>query len=148
MIRQNMAGLQAEISGLSATRVVGRVISVRGNALRISGLSDLAQIGDRIFIHRRAGDTLAGEVIQLEAAALLVLPDEAPDGVALGDRVVLGEQAVIAPADSWLGRIIDPFGQPLDEKPLLRGAGIRPLRSDPPSAARRRAMGARLESGM
>ncbi|WP_297772890.1 FliI/YscN family ATPase [uncultured Roseovarius sp.] len=148
MIRQNMAGLQAEISGLRATRMVGRVISVRGNALRISGLSDLARLGDRIVIHRRAGGILAGEVIQLEAAALLVLPDDAPEGVALGDRVILGDRAVISPADSWLGRIIDPFGEPLDGRPLLRGAGILPLRADPPPPARRRAMGTRLESGM
>lgn len=148
MIRQDMAGLQAEISALRPTRLIGRVCLVQGNALRISGLSAIARLGDRIVIQRRLGGTLAGEVIQLEAASLVVLPDDSPDGVALGDRVVLGHAESIAPSNSWLGRIIDPFGEPLDGRPLLRGAEIRALRTDPPAPARRRALGERLETGM
>lgn len=148
MIGQDMAGLQAEIAELQPQRVVGRVSDVRGNALRVSGLSAHARLGDRVLIRCSAAAPLEGEVIQLEAGSVLVLPDIAPDGIALDDRVVLGCPDAIAPSINWLGRIIDPFGRPLDGRPLLRGAESRPLRAAPPCPARRRALGPRLETGM
>ncbi|KJS40683.1 MAG: ATP synthase [Roseovarius sp. BRH_c41] len=148
MIRQDMAGLRAEISALRPIRMMGRVSAVQGNALQISGLSSEARLGDRVVVQRRSDGELHGEVIRLEAASLVVLPDTSPDGVALGDRVILGQENSVAPSHSWLGRIIDPFGQPLDGRPLLRGANIRALRADPPAPTRRRTLGARLETGM
>jgi len=148
MIRNNLDSLHAEISSLRAVRTVGRVSSVQGNTLRVSGLSSAARLGDRVRIQTRAGVILTGEVLQLETASLLILPDSAPEGVALGDRVLLLEAATIAPAASWIGRIIDPLGEPLDGRPLLRGPEPRALRADPPAPARRRALGPRLETGM
>ena len=143
-----IAGLQAEISTLSAAHVVGRVLSVQGGLLRVSGLSASARLGDRVTVGLRGGGALAGEVLQLDAAALLVLPDAAPEGVALGDRVRLLGPAEIAPSDGWIGRVIDPLGVPLDGRPLMRGSRSRSLRAPPPAPARRRALGARLETGM
>jgi flagellum-specific ATP synthase len=148
MQRQDMAALRAEISSLRVSRVMGRVSAVQGNTLRISGLSSEARLGDRVDIRRRSGAPLTGEVIRLEASSVMVLPDSSLEGVALGDRVILGEAESIAPSLGWLGRIIDPFGAPLDGRPLLRGAETRPLRADPPAPARRRTLGARLETGM
>ncbi|MDT8325894.1 MAG: FliI/YscN family ATPase [Roseovarius sp.] len=148
MNRNSLESLQAEISSLKAVRTVGRVSAVQGNTLRVSGLSASACLGDRVRIRTRAGAVLTGEVLQLETASLLILPDSAPEGVALGDRVLLLDAATIAPTASWIGRIIDPFGEPLDGRPLLRGPEPRALRADPPAPARRRALGARLETGM
>ncbi|MBC7164058.1 MAG: FliI/YscN family ATPase [Roseovarius sp.] len=142
-----LAGLRAEISGLRAAHPVGRVISVAGGLLRVGGLSRVARLGDRVRIVTARGP-LSGEVLQMEAAALLILPDEAAEGVALGDRVRLLGPSEIAPSEDWIGRVIDPFGVPLDGRPLLRGPGARPLRADPPAPARRRPLGARLETGM
>ncbi|HAW49021.1 MAG TPA: flagellum-specific ATP synthase FliI [Roseovarius sp.] len=143
-----MAALRAELSSLRMSRVMGRVSAVQGNTLRISGLSSEARLGDRVDIRRRSGAPLTGEVIRLEAASVMVLPDSSPEGVALGDRAMLGQAEFIAPSAGWLGRIIDPFGTPLDGRPMLRGAEARMLRADPPAPARRRALGVRLETGM
>ncbi|WP_339672682.1 FliI/YscN family ATPase [uncultured Roseovarius sp.] len=148
MQRQDMAALRAELSSLRMSRVMGRVSAVQGNTLRISGLSSEARLGDRVDIRRRSGAPLTGEVIRLEAASVMVLPDSSPEGVALGDRAMLGQAEFIAPSAGWLGRIIDPFGTPLDGRPMLRGAEARMLRADPPAPARRRALGVRLETGM
>ncbi|MFU8835844.1 MAG: FliI/YscN family ATPase [Roseovarius sp.] len=142
-----LAGLRAEISGLSAAYPLGRVISVAGGLLRVSGLSDVARLGDRVRILTVRGAML-GEVLQLDAAALVILPDEAAEGVALGDPVRLLGPSEIAPSDDWIGRVVDPFGLPLDDRPLLRGPKARPLRGDPPAPACRRPLGARLETGM
>ena len=53
--------------------------------------------------------------------------------------LALLEARGIAPADGWIGRIIDPFGNPLDGKPLLRGGRARRLRNPPPEPANRTA---------
>ena len=147
MAQAALAGLRAEIAGLSAAHPVGRGISVTGGLLRVSGLSRAARLGDRVQLQGARGP-LAGEAVQMEAAALLVLPDEAAEGVALGARVRLLGPAGIAPSDAWIGRVIDPLGRPLDGRPLLRGPVARRLHADPPAPARRRPLGARLETGM
>lgn len=148
MTKSGLACLQAEIATLRAERVIGRVRAVQGNTLKIGGLDHEARLGDRIRVVRRDGGRLSGEVQQLEEDGVLMLPDETPTGVSLGDRAALLEASTIAPADSWIGRIIDPYGQPLDSRPLLRGPEARPLRAAPPAAAQRKPLGDRLETGM
>ena len=63
-----LAGLHAEISGLSAAHAVGRVVSVARGLLRVSGLSGAARLGDRVRV-AAAQRALCGEVLQLEAHA-------------------------------------------------------------------------------
>ena len=148
MITSALASLQAEIATLDAVRIVGRVCAVEGSILKVTGLSGKARLGDRVRVHRRTGGHLSGEVLQMNENAVMILPDETPQGVALGDRVILAEASTIAPADSWIGRIVDPFGKPMDGRPLLSGPVARELRATPPAPARRRPLGERLETGM
>lgn len=148
MEKNRLGGLRAEISSLQAVRPVGRVSAVLGSTFRVSGLSAVARLGDRVRIQTRRGALLTGEILQIEAASILAMPDSNAEGLALGDRVLLLDGAGIAPAPDWIGRIIDPFGAPLDGRPILRGTVLRPVRADPPAPTRRRALGPRLETGM
>lgn len=147
MTADPLARLRAEIASLDAGHAIGRVTAARGQTIAVSGLSERARLGDRVRIARAAAP-LNGEVVQIDGATLTVLPEDVPEGVRLGDLVALTGAATLAPDDGWIGRIVDPFGRPLDGRPLLRGASARPLRADPPDPAARRAMGARLSTGM
>jgi flagellum-specific ATP synthase len=89
-----------------------------------------------------------GEIVRLSGEAAAILPDGPLDGVSVGDPVRLLAHPMIAPADGWIGRIVDPYGRPLDGRPLFRGPCPRPYRCAPPAAATRRPLGARLETGM
>ncbi|MCV3269896.1 FliI/YscN family ATPase [Roseobacter sinensis] len=140
-------GLTAQITELNPVRAIGRVVRVERGVVHVSGLAGKARIGDLVVIYRQ-GEPLSGEVLQLDGDMLVLLPDQAPDGVALRDRAALLESRGIAPSNAWVGRIIDPFGNPLDGKPLLRGAAARALRRAPPDAGARRSLGARLNTGM
>lgn len=140
--------LRAEISDLGSVRPVGRVAEVGGGTILASGLSARAALGDRVAIFTHGGQWLGGEVLALHPGRVTLLADGAADGVAIGDRVEMRGQAGIAPDNSWIGRIIDPFGQPLDGRALMRGAVDRLLRASPPPAAQRRRLGARLETGI
>lgn len=148
MSKTDLSCLQAEIATLQAVRILGRVRAVQGSTLRITGFGQEARLGDRIRVMRREGGWLSGEILQIDEDCVLMLSDEAPNGVSLGDRATLLQASDIAPTDNWVGRIIDPFGQPLDGRPLLRGPLARPLRADPPAATQRRTLGERLETGM
>ena len=86
--------------------------------------------------------------LQVDADAISMLPDAAPDGVALGNRVILQQMPEFAPSASWIGRVVDPFGRPLDGRPLLRGEGKRDLMASPPPAVDRKPLGARMSTGM
>ncbi|AZL59460.1 FliI/YscN family ATPase [Tabrizicola piscis] len=139
-------GLLAEIGVSTSVRRVGRIVETRRGLAEIAGL-DGAAIGDRVLIHSRDG-AAGGEVLRLTPGRCSVLPDASGDGMAIADRVELLGKADIAPDDSWIGRIVDPMGRPLDGLPLLRGAHPRPLRANAPAAATRRRLGGRLSTGV
>ncbi|MDY6859004.1 MAG: FliI/YscN family ATPase [Pseudomonadota bacterium] len=143
-----LTALGAALGGLRASRTIGRICGVQGETVSVSGLSDCGGIGDLVEIRRRCGTPLAGEVLGLQPGELTVFPDGPSEGLSMGDQVALKGAATIAPDQSWLGRVIDPLGNPLDGRPLLGGAHRRPLRSAPPPATHRRPLGERLETGV
>lgn len=148
MPRNELDSLRAELAQLRATRHIGRVCAVASGHLRIAGLERVARIGDRLRVLRPNGPTLEGEILGLGVDDVMMLPDAASDGIAMGDPVMLLGPAEIAPSNAWLGRVVDPAGAPLDGRPLMRGPMSRPLLADPPSPADRRGFGTRLETGM
>ncbi len=139
--------LTAEIAALDPVHDVGRVSEISGGQILARGLSRCASIGDQVEIRARSGGRVHGEVTALDGGSVSILPDSPPEGILIGDRVILMGPVSIAPHESWIGRIVDPAGQPLDGRPLLRGPAARPLRASPPPPARRRALGERLETG-
>ncbi|MFD2172956.1 FliI/YscN family ATPase [Rhodobacter lacus] len=140
--------LQAEIAEVGAVHPVGRVFEVGQGTILVSGLTTRATLGDRAQIHTRASGHFDAEVIALSRGGVTLLADGAVEGIAIGDRVEILGQAGIAPDDSWVGRIVDPFGRPLDGRPLLRGPVERNVRSAPPAAATRGRLGGRVETGL
>jgi flagellum-specific ATP synthase len=136
--------LLAEISVVRVTSPLGRVAEVARGSVLVVGLGQRAHQGDRVLI---AG-TLAGEVLTLTAKGALVLTEGSAEGLAIGAEVELQGPATLAPDNSWIGRIVDPFGRPMDGKPLLRGSTPRALRAAAPPAASRRRMGKRLSTSV
>ncbi len=140
--------LTARIAGLGAVHPVGRVAAVNGGLVAVAGLGEQAGIGDRLNIARRGAAPLPAEVVALTGDRAQALPDGPSTHVTIGDSVRLGAPPVFAPDDSWIGRIIDPSGMPLDGMPLTRGVLSRDIGAAPPPAANRRGLGARLSTGL
>ena len=136
-----------QIAELSPLRHFGQVTAIRAGAVQVTGLSRQASLGDRLRLHR-AGAELHGEVVGIDAQTLLVLPEGPLDGLSVGTEAEYLGTPVLMPGEAWVGRIIDPFGQPLDGRPLPRGPLARGFRSPPPPAAGRRRLGARLGTGL
>ncbi|TRW99459.1 FliI/YscN family ATPase [Paracoccus sp. M683] len=125
----------------------GRVSEIRAGIVGISGLSGRASVGDRVSlaVGRRQ---VAGEVVALAADRTSVLVEGNVDGLSIGIEAELISAPEIAPCDAWIGRIVDPLGQPLDGRPLPQGLESRPYRAAAPAAAGRRRLGARLKTGL
>ena len=142
------SALEANLANIKLTRPVGRVCEIRDGFIRVSGLNNRARIGDHLLLRRQTGDVLMGEVLRIDASSIGMLPGSTPDGVAIGDKVTLTEERVFAPAPHWIGRVIDPYGQPLDGKPLIQGGPGVDILQSPPPAAGRQALGHRIRTGL
>ncbi len=136
--------LVSEIATVAQTMRLGRVAEVARGTVVVTGLEGVAALGDRVQI----GAGLGGEVVSLRPDSVTVLTDSLSEGLAIGEAVRLRGQFGIAPDNSWIGRVIDPFGAPLDGRALFRGPVSRPLLAPAPAAATRRRFGERLETGV
>jgi flagellum-specific ATP synthase len=136
--------LVSEISTVTQSVRLGRVVEVARGTVIVRGLEDVATLGDRVQI----GQALGGEVVALRPDSITILTDSLAEGLSIGEVVRLRGQSGLAPDNSWIGRVIDPFGAPLDGRPLYRGPTPRPLLAPAPAAANRRRFGERLETGV
>lgn len=137
------AQVTAAIAGAMAPRDIGRVRSLDAGLVTARGLSRMVALGDRVCL-----GGIEGEVVGAAEDLAHILPDGPPAGLSPGDPVRHLGPVRIAPDDSWIGRIVDPFGRPLDGRPLLPGTDPRPLAGPAPAAAARRGLGARVETGL
>ncbi|WP_170336638.1 FliI/YscN family ATPase [Ruegeria arenilitoris] len=140
--------LKHELDRMTAVRHVGLVSGVANGVIEVAGLNKQARTGDRLTLQRREGPDLSGEVLHVDSDHIHMLPGAAPDGVSLGDRVCLEQSPAFAPGLHWLGRVIDPFGKPLDGKPLLAGVHSRDIMQSPPPAVARKPLGERMATGL
>lgn len=146
MASLDLESLRALIGTCGAVRPVGRISGIGQNTIEIAGGSADWRLGDRIRL--TGNPALTGEIVALHPQSVTALTDGPAEGSAIGDGVERLEQAGLAPHESWLGRIIDPFGVPLDGQPLTHGVCGRAVLAAPPPASRRRLWGGRLETGM
>lgn len=140
--------LKTAFNGITAVRHVGLVSGVARGVIEVTGLNAQARIGDQLTVQRCSGSELEGEVLYVDTSHIHMMPGAAPDGVSLGDRVILEPAPVFAPGAHWLGRVIDPFGRALDGKPMLPGAQDRDVAGSPPPAVDRKPLGDRLATGL
>ena len=120
---------------------------IHTSRVSVSGLCDVAQVGDRAIVKRAAMPPLQAEVVEVSSDAVILLPDAEPQGVAIGEKVALTGPVRLAPDKSWLGRVVDPLGRSLDDLCLMPGQKPFPINAPPPSATRRRGLGPRFSTG-
>lgn len=129
------------------TRIAGEVASITGLTLTVTGLTRALGIGERCMVAGRHGPVM-GEVVGLGPDGTHVLPFGSWDGVAAGVAVTACDAGdLIRPDASWVGRVMDALGRPLDGGGLLHdGPEARRVRAGPPPAFQRRRVGDRLDT--
>lgn len=144
----SLESLLAEVKATNPVRAIGRLANIGSGTVSVTGLSDVAALGDMVEIPSRGGKRLRGEVIRIDSESVIVLPEGLPEGLQIDDQVVLHGPEELSPDPSWLGRVIDPYGRAIDGGPILRGPRPYPLRGRSINPNDRRALGSRMETGM
>ena len=140
--------LRAAVAAMRPVRLFGQVTASHGQCVVLAGLAQDARLGDWVALKPDCDAPVSGEVVRLEGGSVHVFPNGDPSGLALGDWAELLGPRHLSPDESWVGRVIDPFGVPLDGRPLAMGPRARPVTSTPPPPAQRGRLGKRLETGM
>jgi flagellum-specific ATP synthase len=145
-----MAGhsLAEKIRSGDWVRRIGRIVRFIGLTLESTGPD--ARVGEICEIHARGGRgvTLA-EVVGFSEQRVLLMPFGDLQGIEIGSEVIAtGRTAEVAVGVELLGRVIDGFGQPLDDAPLVPPADRSPLYPAPLNPLKRGMVREVLETGI
>ncbi len=124
---------------------VGRVVAVADGIVRADGLSR-AGYGEQVEFE----DGRRGLVMNLDEdfASILVLSEDAsiPQGMQVRTT---GTPLSLRVSDDLLGRVIDPFGEALDGRPLsVTGGSLMPLERIAPGVTKRAPVDVPLKTGI
>ena len=139
-----------EINRLPDFEQFGTVSSVLGMLIEVDGIDGLLSIGDRCWIITKKTKNLMCQVIGFKNNKALVMPYGTLEGISLGCKVLIDpHEPVIYPHESWLGRVINAFGEPIDDKgPLLKGSKPCLIQNNPPEAHKRQRLGDKIDLGV
>lgn len=144
---QNLIG---DLKRVPESTIFGSVSGIQGMLVEIAGVQGNLSVGDRCEIVARNAQMVPCEVVGFRSGSALAMPFSSLDGVGLGCRAVLAEtEPVIYPSSSWLGRVVNGFGDPADGKgPLPLGDRAYAIKCQPPPAHARRRIGGKLDLGV
>ena len=146
--------LSGRLQNIQTTLVFGRVKSLQGTLILISGLNHIVTIGERLAIQydaekEKINNYCLVEVVSFREDCVLALPFGMLDGIGPGLRVrVLNRKPLIYPAETWLGRVVNAFGEPIDDKGFIGKGEERKVRANPPNAHKRRGLGDKIDLGI
>ena len=118
-----------ELGAVPVATHTGRLTGASGLLLECNGYA--FQTGQRCRIETASGDWIAAQVVGFRDDVSYLMPFKRPEGLSTGARVLPApEQATLMIGPSWLGRIVNGLGEPLDG--LGRLGGEHPLSAQPP----------------
>ncbi len=115
----------------------GRVTKIAGLTVESSGPA--AKIGDLCNIFTFQGEPKMAEVVGFRDKQVLLMPFGDLSGVGPGNRVVSTNAVFKAPVgDKFIGRILGPLGEPLDDKGPIEPDAYYAVENMPPNPLERR----------
>ncbi|MCB0320696.1 MAG: FliI/YscN family ATPase, partial [Bdellovibrionales bacterium] len=82
---------------------------------------------------------IQAQVVGFRKDKILTMPYSEPQGLSPGATIIAsGIQSKALVSDAFLGRVIDGFGRPIDQRPLPPGGTLVPLYRDPPNPVTRK----------
>ena len=145
-----LKNIEGEIEKFSFGEYFGTVTAVQGLFIEVSGVRSPLTIGDRCNVHTTHNSIVPCELVSFRGDKLLLMPYGSLQGIGPGCRVDVENAApVIYPHASWLGRIVNAFGEPIDGKgPLIKGSKPYYIKSSPPPAAFRDRVKGKVDLGV
>ena len=138
------------MKNLDTTSYYGKVSGVQGLFVEVSGILSSLAIGDRCNIVNNRGEKVVSEIVSFKDGKILLMPYGSMDGIGINCLVeVVDAKPVIYPHPSWLGRIVNAFGEAIDGKgPLIKGNKPYFIKSSPPPAQFRDRVKGKVDLGI
>ena len=109
----------------------GVVLDVVGLVVEVGGIR--AAVGDTLDVVSERGDKLAIEVVGFKSGRVLATPLGPLKGIRAGAPVSVSKRGSLLPVGAGLlGRVVDPFGAPLDGGGAIDVEERVPLHAPPP----------------
>lgn len=145
-----MRALARDIAAIRDTEVHGRVVALQGLMVEVAGPVAAMSVGSRLTIAGSGKRDIPVEVIGFRDERALCMPFGPLEGVRMGASAILAaDGAETRPDTSWLGRVVDALGRPIDGLGALRQGPVAiPLKNAPPPAHRRQRVGGPIELGV
>ncbi len=135
---------------LEVSSYFGRVSGVQGLFIEVSGILIPLAIGDRCNVINNRQKRVPCEIVSFKDDKILLMPYGSMDGIGINCLVeVVDAKPVIYPHPSWLGRIVNAFGEAIDGKgPLIKGNKPYFIKSSPPPAQFRDRVKGKVDLGI
>ncbi len=144
-----MQSLIERIENLDARTFKGRVKAVNGLLAEAEGPRSGLTLGASAMVSHGSSEQRF-EVVGFRGDTALMMSYGDLTGIRAGAEARLDPQGMtVRPHASWLGRVINGFGEPRDGLgPLAEGMNAYPVKGRPPCAHQRKGLGERLDLGV
>lgn len=140
----------SSVRRLSPVQIFGRVKSVVGLRIEVEGLNPFLKLGSLCKIHKPANLFIRAEVVAVQENHVVLMPYGSLESIGTGALVeVLSHDNCLYPAESWLGRVLNAFGEPVDGLgPVAQSNTPYLVNASPPNAHKRRRVHMKMDLGI
>jgi len=132
-----LASLKEKLASKNYSVSFGEVVKINATVITARGLS--VSISDMVkIISNETNQETVGMVTEIDGPTFFITPFSFVDGFRSGDKVFLDSTGMNIPiGDSLLGRVVDPFMRPIDDKGTIAASKLSPIIKAPISAMKR-----------
>ena len=139
-IKRQLEGIHPEV----IRKTVGRVTEVGDGVLRASGL-DTVRYGEMVLIN----DDIMGLAMSLDKQSVGIVLFGETQSVVEGSLVTATGKILSVPVgDALLGRVVNPLGEPLDDRGRIAAQDMRPIEHRAPGILERQPIHVPLQTGL
>jgi flagellum-specific ATP synthase len=142
--------LLKEIEQVLPHEIKGQIAGIQGLIVKIAGITRTLSLGDYCFIESKSGEKHPCEIIGFDENYAIAMPFKRMQQIGVGSIVTIAPQeGIIYPHASWLGRVINALGEPIDGKgSLIKGEEGYSIHASPPMPHERRRLGEKFDLGV
>ena len=131
------ASLKDKISSVKHSTHFGEVVKI--NATVITATSLNVSIGDMVkIISNSTNQETTGMVTEIDGITFFITPFSFVEGFRAKDKVYLDSNGLNIPVgDELIGRVVDPFMRPIDDKGSIKHTKLAPIIKAPIAAMKR-----------
>jgi flagellum-specific ATP synthase len=133
----SLKSLKQRISNQKHTLAFGAITKISATIIIAKGLP--VSIGDTVtIVSQMDNNTTLGMVTEIDSQQFFISPFSFIEGFRVGDKVYLNDNGMSIPVGkALLGRVVDPFMNPIDGKGLIHTQEVEAIMKAPIAAMRR-----------